>query len=416
MNRFEKAVCFRCGRPMSGKFYEPCPECAKEGVNVNYRTVFDLKGAKLPEKDNGQPGIYRFREFLALDDDAEVISIGEGNTPFRRLDRIGKKLGFNNLYMKDESKNPVMSHKDRMVSLMVTKAVAEGAPGMVIASTGNQGAAVAAYSSAADMPAIIFTTQNVSDSMKVMMQAYGGKVFVCHTMAERGVILEKVVKELGYVPASGLVNPPMGSNCFAVDAYKTISFEVFEQMGNKAPDWFIVPISYGDTMYGVYKGMCDLRDMGYIDELPKFGAAEVFGAAENTILAGTNDPITQKTEPSIQTSIAVGTAAYHTVEAIKDSKGEARSSHDEEALAMQKLLAQTEGVFAEASSAASLVVAEKLLKEGKIKPDDEVVLLITSTGVKTPDVVSQWLPKVPEIDATLEDLRKEMEDTYNEKM
>ncbi len=412
MSRFERAVCFRCGRPLSGKFYEPCPECAKEGVNVNYRTEFDLRGAKLPAK-NDQPGIYRFREFFAIDDDTPVVSIGEGNTPLHRLDRLGKKLGFNNLYMKDESKNPVMSHKDRMCSLMVTRALAEGAPGMVIGSTGNQGAAVAAYAAAANLPCVIFTTPNVSESMKVLMQAYGASVFVTRDMNERGVILEKLVRELGFSPASGIVSPPMGSNCFALDGYKTISYEVYEQMDHQAPDWFVVPISYGDTMYGIYKGMNDLKEMGYIEEVPKFAAAEVFGAAENTIKAGSDDPIAQPSEPSIQTSIATGYVAYHTVQAIKASKGEARTSHDEEALAMQKLLAQTEGVFAETASVASLVVAQKLLEEGKIKPDDKVVVLITSTGVKTPDVAAKWLPSVPTIGPTLEELRKAMEENYH---
>ncbi len=412
MDRWKRAVFFRCGRPMSGAFYEPCPECAKNGVLVNYRTEFDLTGAKLPPRDNGQPGIYRFREFFALEKDAPVVSLGEGNTPLHRLDRIGKKLGFNNLHMKDESKNPVMSHKDRMCSLMVTRAMAEKAPGMVIASTGNQGAAVAAYASAADLPCIIFTTENVSDSMKVLMQAYGGKVFICHSMDERAIMMQQVVKELGYVPASGMTSPPMGSNCFAVDAYKTISYEVFEQLGNKAPDWFIVPISYGDTLYGIYKGMCDLKEMGCIEKLPRFGAAEVFGAVENTIAAGTNDPVEQKTEPSIQTSIAVGTAAYHTIEAVRAAEGEARSSRDDEALMMQKLLARTEGVFAEASSAASLVAAHKLLQEGKIDPDEKVVVLITSTGIKAPEVAKQWLPEVPYIDATMTSLREQMENNY----
>lgn len=412
MSWYKKTICPRCGRPLEGKFYEACPACRQEGVNVNYETVFDLTEAKLPSIKSEQPGIYRFREFYAMEDSDPVVSIGEGNTPLQPLARMGKKLGLNHLYMKDESKNPTMSHKDRLCSLIVSRALSEGAPGITISSTGNQGAAAAAYAAVAGLPCVIFTTPNVSASMKTLMLAYGASVFVTPTMEDRGVIMEKLVREMDFVPASGLMTPPIGSSCFGIDAYKSIAFEVFEQMGNQVPDWFVVPISYGDTLYGIYKGMCDLKEMGYIDAVPRFAAAEVFGAVENTLAAGSDDPIPQPSEPSIQTSIATGYAAYHTVHAVKDSHGAARSSHDDEALQMQRLLAKTEGVFAETASVASLVVLEKLVKEGTIKPDDKVVVLMTSTGIKAPEVAARWQPEIPCIHPTLEEFRAAMKRDY----
>lgn len=412
MGYFKEAVCSRCGRPLEGKFYDACPACRAAGVNVNYRTVFDLSQAKLPPKDSDQPGIYRFRQFFALDDNDPVVSIGEGNTPLHRLDRMGQRLGLKNLWMKDESKNPTMSHKDRLCSLIVSKALSEGAPGITISSTGNQGAAAAAYAAVAGLPCVIFTTSNVSASMKTLMQAYGASVFVTPSMSDRGVIMEKLVRELGFVPASGVMSPPIGSSCFGIDAYKSIAFEVFEQMGGQVPDWFVVPISYGDTLYGIYKGMCELKEMGYISKVPRFVAAEVFQAVENTLKAGSDDPLPQPSQPSIQTSIATGFCAYHTVHAVKDSQGIARSSHDDEALAMQKTLAKTEGVFGEAASVASLVVLEKLVKEGVIQADDKVVVLMTSTGVKTPEVTDMWVPEIPCIHPTLEEFRSAMKGSY----
>ena len=107
--------------------------------------------------------------------------------------------------MKDESKNPTMSHKDRMCSLIVSKALADKAPGIVISSTGNQGAAAAAYAAVAGLPCVVFTTPNVSETMKTLMQAYGAQVFVTPTMSDRGIIMEKLVREMGYYPASGLL-------------------------------------------------------------------------------------------------------------------------------------------------------------------------------------------------------------------
>ncbi len=196
MSWYKEAVCMRCGRPLDGKFYDACPKCAEESVNVNYRTIYDLSSAKLPAAETTQPGIYRFRDFYPLEDSDPVVSIGEGNTPLHRLERMGKQLGLEQLWMKDESKNPTMSHKDRLCSLIISKALAEKAPGITISSTGNQGAAAAAYAAVAGLPCVIFTTSNVSPSMKTLMQAYGASVFVTPSMADRGVIMEKLVREL----------------------------------------------------------------------------------------------------------------------------------------------------------------------------------------------------------------------------
>ena len=100
MSYFKEVTCIRCGRPLgNGKFYTGCPDCKAEGVGANYTTRFDLKGAKLPTQ-NGQPGIYRYRDFFPLPDDAVPVSIGEGNTPLLKLERLGEKLGIKNLYVK----------------------------------------------------------------------------------------------------------------------------------------------------------------------------------------------------------------------------------------------------------------------------------------------------------------------------
>lgn len=404
--------CVRCERRMETPYWESCPNCRKEGIQVNYKTIYDCNGKKLPTLQNEEIGIYRFKDFFPIEKDDPYISLGEGNTPLHRLSRLGEKMGLHNLYMKDESKNPTMSHKDRMCSLIVSKALAEHAPGVVISSTGNQGAATAAYAAVAGLPCVVFTTPNVSPTMKILMQAYGAQVFVTPTMADRGIIMEKLVHEMGYYPASGLVSPPIGSSCFGVDAYKSIAFEVYEQMGNAVPDWFVIPISYGDTLYGISKGMEDLKEMGYISKLPRLAGAEVFHAAENNLAEGNKIPKEQPSEPSIQTSIATGWVTYQTLEALRKCGGTARTSNDDEALKMQKRFAETEGIFAETASCASLVVLEKLVKEGKIKPDEKVVVLITSTGIKTPDITQLYVPEVPCINPELEDFKKAMKESY----
>lgn len=412
MNSYKNVRCARCKKPMETAYYDSCPYCKAQGYNVNYETVYNCAGKKLPKKTDESIGIYRYKEFYSLGENDPYVSLGEGNTPLHKLNRIGREMGLDHLYMKDESKNPTMSHKDRMCSLIVSKALADKAPGVVISSTGNQGAATAAYAAVAGLPCVVFTTPNVSDTMKTLMQAYGAQVFVTSTMSERGIIMEKLVREMGYYPASGLVSPPIGSSCFGVDGYKSIAFEIFEQLDAQAPDWFIVPISYGDTLYGISKGMKDLKEMGYIDRLPKLAAAEVFHAAERNLELDNEIPVEQPSKPSIQTSIATGWVTYQTIKALKECEGAARTSNDEEALVMQKRLAKAEGIYAETASCASLVVLEKLVKEGKIKADDKVVVLITSTGVKDPETTNLYLPEVPCILPTLDAFKKAMKDNY----
>lgn len=413
MSYFKDVTCIRCGRPLGdGKFYTGCPDCKAEGVGANYTTNFDLKGAKLPVQ-NGQPGIYRYRDFFPLPDDAVPVSIGEGNTPLLKLERLGKKLGIDNLYVKDESRNPTLSYKDRLCSLIVTKARHEGAQAVTIASTGNHGAACAAYAAAAGMPCVVFTVPQVPETMKTLMQAYGACVVVTPTSIDRWTIMGKCVEELGWTPVSGFQSPSIGSNCYGIDGYKTIAFEIYEQLGNEMPAMISVPACYSDGLYGTYKGACDLKEMGYIDELPKFVGAEVFGSIETTIANGAKDPVTVPSDWSISFSIANGLCTWQGLEAVRGSDGYARSSSDEETMEMQLLLGATEGIYAEASSCTSLVALAKLAKEGKIAPDQKVVAVLTSTGLKDPATTKKHLPSVPTIQPEMDELRVALKDAYN---
>lgn len=413
MSYFKDMVCIRCGHPMgSGAYFEGCPVCKAEGVGSNYTATYDLTNAKLPDA-NGQPGIYRYRDFYPLPDDAKPVSIGEGNTPLLHLKRLGQKLGLANLYAKDETRNPTLSYKDRICSLLVTKAKHDGAPAVTISSTGNHGAAAAAYAAAAGMPCIVFTVPQVPQTMKTLMQVYGACVIVTPTAQDRWTIMEKCVRELGWTPLSGFQSPAIGSNAYGIDAYKSIAFEIYEQLGNQAPAMISVPACYSDGLYGTYKGACDLKAMGYIDELPKFVGAEVFGSLQKTIESGAKDPVAVPSEWSVSFSIANGLCTWQGLQAVRGSNGYARSSSDKETLAMQKLLASTEGLYAEASSVTSLVTLGKLAAEGKIKPEDKVVAVLTSTGLKDPATTQKELPPVPQIQPDMAELRAALRDSYN---
>ncbi len=412
MKYLKDVRCIRCGHPLGdGKFYEGCPVCKAEGVGSNYTTVYDLKGATLPQNSD-QPGIFRFRDFYPLPQEAKAVSIGEGNTPLLKLERLGAKLGIDNLYVKDESRNPTMSYKDRLCSLIVSRAVHSGASAITMASTGNHGASAAAYAAAAGIPCVIFTVPQVPETMKTLMQVYGACLMVTPTAIDRWTIMGKCVDEFGWEPVSGFQAPAIGSNCYGIDGYKSIAFELYEQMGNKVPDMISVPACYSDGLYGTYKGSCDLKEMGYTDQIPKYVAAEVFGSMQKTLEAGTNAPIATDAQWSVSFSIANGLCTWQGVDAVRGSNGFARSSTDEESLAMQQLLASTEGIYAEASSVTALVALAKLAKEGNIASGDNVVAVLTSTGLKDPATTRTVLRTPPTIAPEMAELRIAMKETY----
>src|SRR5512137_2219499 len=218
--------CLRCHAVYDDqRLFTGCPRCAQQPVNVNLtvRVPATARGRLTPESFPTAPrSLWRFRRLLPLPD-AEPVSLGEGATPLVPLGRLGHRLGVPQLFAKDESQNPTWSYKDRLSSLAVTHAVATGARVITIASTGNHGASTAAYAARAGLPCVIFTLASVPDTMKTLMQSYGAAVVACPTSESRWALMRQSVERLGWYPTGGFVLPPIGSNPYGVDGYKTIA-------------------------------------------------------------------------------------------------------------------------------------------------------------------------------------------------
>ena len=417
MSYFTGVKCIRCGYPMGDHpFYRGCPVCASDEHQVNFTTTYDLSSAHLPTADSKEKGIFRYRKFYPIEDNAEIVSLGEGNTPLLRLERLGKELGIENLYVKNEATNPTASFKDRLMAVVATMVKHNGSPAITISSTGNHGAAAAAYSAAAGLPCVIFTVPEVPDTMKTLMQVYGACLVVVPTAIDRWKIMGQCVKEFGWTPASGFVSPPIGSNCYGIDGYKSIAFELYEQLGQNAPEMIIMPTAYCDGLYGTYKGMTDLKTMGYIDNLPKMVAAETSGPRKKTLQTGSEFSEYVENNWSVAFSIGGNRCTYQGLEAVRKSRGYARTSTDEETMQMQLKLASLEGIYAEASSVTTLVAAAKLAREGKISGADRVVAVLTSSGLKDPLTTQKYLPAPPLIEPEMGQLRAALADAYGVKI
>lgn len=393
--------CPRCTaeRPDTEDPYAVCAPCDAAGYHVNPFPVYDLGGLSA-QPDGTRPGVFGWQHLLPLRADATPVSLREGGTPLLPLPRTAARLGVGELLLKDESRNPTWSYKDRLIAVAVTRAVQDGAPTVVVASTGNHGAAAAAYAAAAGLRCVVLTLESVPQTMKVLMQSYGADVVALQRGPDRWALLRQGVLERGWVPLSGFVDPPAGSNPFGIDGYKTIAYEIVADLG-RAPDVLVAPAAYGDGLTGVLRGFDDLLALGLIDRLPRMVAAEPLGPYAHAMANGFRPGATVPARPSVAFSIATPVATYQGYAALARSGGAAAAATEDEIMSEQLRLAREEGVYLEASAVVPVAVLAKLRAAGVVDVDESVVLLGTSTGLKDIGATAAHLPPVPVVEPTL---------------
>lgn len=403
-------VCPRCTTEVAeGRFMYGCPSCAAEGIAVNVYPAYDF-GSESFALDPSNPGLFERRGMLPLPDDGPIVSLHEGRTPLVHLERTGARVGLSQLYLKDETRNPTWSYKDRLAAVATSKAAADGADTIVVATTGNHGAATAAYAAAAGMRCVALTLASVPLTMKVLMQSYGAEVVALERPPDRWSLMRSAVEEWGWVPLSGLVDPPIGSNPFGIDGYKSISYEIYGSLG-AVPDVVIVPTAYADGLTGIYRGFTDLVELGRAETVPRMVAAEPLGPFAASLLDEGDLPAVTESRPSVAFSIAGSIATYQGVDVLRKTRGSAVVvGEDEEIIASQLALASEEGLYLEASSVTAVPAAARLAAEQDIGEDDVVVVIGTSTGLKDVGATAERLPDVPVIEPTLAALRAQLRD------
>ncbi|MBM4441861.1 MAG: pyridoxal-phosphate dependent enzyme [Candidatus Rokubacteria bacterium] len=408
--------CLRCrSRYGEPRLFAGCPRCREAGVAVNLTVEYDyaplagLTAAAIPAAPRG---LWRFRGLLPVRPE-HPISLDEGDTPLVRLTRLGARLGLPNLYAKDESRNPTWSYKDRLCALAVNHAVAIGARVITISSTGNHGASTAAYAARAGLPCVIFTLASVPDTMKTLMQAYGAAVVECPTSESRWALMREGVERLGWYPTSGFVMPPVGSNPWGVEGYKTIAYETAEALGWAAPDLVVVPSAYSDGLSGIWKGWAELQTLGLVKTAPRMLAAEPFGPLASALERGLDAPETVDAPgSSVAFSIASRYGTWQGLAALRESGGIGVRITDEGIYEAQRALGREEGLFVEPSSATSLTAVMQLKARGELDPNATIVIVLTSSGLKDPGASRAWLPPVPAADASFDRLLVTLREHY----
>jgi threonine synthase len=322
--------------------------------------------------------MWRFAGALPVSD---TVTLGEGDTPLIPVEALAAKYGIENLYAKNESANPTWSHKDRLAAVTVAVAREAGARVVAVASTGNHGAAVAAYAARAQLRCIVATLRTVPPLMKELMTSFGAEVVATETSEERYELITAGVERHGWYPASNITAPPVGSDPYGISAYKTIAYELFEDLAG-VPDWIVIPVAYGDCLAGVVEGFTELHTLGLVSRMPRIVGAELFGALERALAGEPLGPAT--THATAAFSIGGAFTTYQAVAALRACDGLARSAAEDEIEKAQHELAECEGLYVEAAAAVPFVVAAKLAAEGLLRPVDRVVCLLTSTGLKAP--------------------------------
>ncbi len=404
-------ACVRCGAayPVTRYAFD-CDRCRGEApanLTVTYEDQA-FAGLRREAVAAGPPTLWRWAPFLPVAA-GDAVSLGEGGTPLVLAERLGAELGAR-LWVKDESRNPTWSFKDRLASVVVSAARQLGARVIASSSSGNAGAAVAAYAARAGLPCIVFTFQGAAGPMVTQMRAYGALVGAVRDKADRWKLLEAGVRRFGWFPTSPFVAPAVGSNPLGIEGYKTLAYEVAEQLAGQAPDWCVLPVCYGDALYGMWKGFQDLRRLGWIDRTPRLVAAEIYGSLAATLAAGGDALVdVPRTRNTIAASIGATQATYQALHVIRASGGTAVRVSDDELLHWQARLAAREGLWVEPSSAASVAAVHRLRRDGVVADGQSVVAVVTAGGLKdvAPTVRRQGeVPLVPaDVDVALDTLR-----------
>jgi threonine synthase len=391
--------CLRCHtRFDEPRLFTGCPRCRAEGVAVNLTVECDLAPLAGVTRETFAPpgkGLWRFRHLLPARA-AKPVTLGEGATPLVHLEHLGRRLGLPKLYAKDESQNPTWSYKDRLCAVAVTHAVETGARVITISSTGNHGASTAAYAARAGLPCVIFTLAAVPETMKTLMQAYGAAVVACPTSESRWDLMRQGIERFGWYPTSGFIAPPVGSNPWGVEGYKTIAYEIAEDLGWTAPDVVVVPSAYSDGLYGTWKGWTELQALGLVKHAPRMIAAEPFGPLTHALERELEAPdIVEAPSPSVAFSIASRYGTWQGLAALRESGGAGVRLTDEGIFEAQRALAREEGLYVEPSSAAALTAVMQLAGRKALHAEQTIVVVLTSGGLKDTGATRTWLPPVP---------------------
>lgn len=365
--------CPRCGRRGAG--FAGCEPCARDGVAVNLvPEPADLRGRDL----RGFPGgPWGWPDTLAFTGHAGAVTLGEGNTPLipdGTVDRLLLKL---------ETHNPTGSHKDRAMSVGVTAARSAGYRVVVAASSGNAGAAVAAYAARAGLHAIVTTTSAVPPAIRAQITATGATLAIYTSAAGRNEATRRLVDDFGCFPLTNFVDPGPGSNTLAIEGYKSIAYELARDAPNAG--CIVVPTSRADLVAGIARGYAELSSSGQLTVAPQLVIAEPTSGSAFAMAMGLpraeQETIRVERSESAAFSIGSDVANFQGLCALWASGGHAVGVHEQDLLGEYDRL-RREGLWVEASAATAVYAAR-----AETMSHAQVIAIVSAGGTKDPGLL-----------------------------
>jgi threonine synthase len=367
-----------------------CPRTSTDDiaypVEVDY--AYDRVRPDLFSSGRGAPHSAGLDRWAPLLPPLAAPGLGEGSTPLVELEP--------GVFIKDESRNPTWSHKDRLNRCTTSAAVGVGAQGIVVASSGNHGASAAAFAARAGLRCVVITGPEIPPAVDAFLHAYDAVVLPV-PWAARWPLMRQIVDRIGLHPVSNLTSTHTG-HAFGPEGYKTIAYEIYTEIG--VPAAVFVPTGYGELLFGVWKGFTELRRLGLSERVPRMFACEPAGAAPLVTAMRQGLPAAHvELGPTDAYSIISLVSGYRGVVAVRDSGGRALAVTDEQLRAARSEMART-GLWAELSSAAGLA---GLRSVGEMS--GPVVCVSTSSGFKDRAVGSRTTETV---DPDWEEVRRRL--------
>ena len=358
---------------------EPLPpthRCPKCGGLLEYRIDYERP------KDVEFAGDFTFWRYRSLLPEVRhMATMEEGGTPLYRAERLAREMHLDELHLKDETRNPTNSFRDRSAALMVSNILDLNLTSAVCATNGNMGASLSAYCAKYGINCHVVIPKLVDMGKLAQMLVYDAVIEEHGETVDKAIErAEKLADETGWYQATPELNP------LVIEAQKTIAFEVAEQF--RVPDWFIVSMGSGGTVHSVWKGFVELHELGKIDKLPRLVGVQADGCSPIVdAYSGVRKEFVKPSTHAIGIFVAKPIQKEMALTAIKESNGLAASVSDQEIFSAEQEIAKLEGLFAEPASSGTIAALKRLRRESVIDADESVVCLITGSGLKATDVL-----------------------------
>lgn len=399
MGFVKSLICKECRKVYPKEALHVCEFCFGP-LEIDYDYVGIKKVISRKSIEKAPPNMWRYKDLLPIDGEP-AVGLHCGFTPLVRAKNLGKALGIDNLYLKNDSVNhPTFSFKDRVVAVAITKIMEFGMDTVGCASTGNLANSVAAHAAEANLKSYVFVPSDLEPGKNVGTLIYGANLIAVNGSYDD---VNRLCSEISMNYKWAFVN--INIRPFYGDGSKTFGYEIMEQLGWKCPDNIIVPVAGSSLITKIAKSFKEFKDLELIDEVKtKIFAAQASGCAPVTTAIKNGTDVIKPVRPNtIAKSIAIGNPAdgYYGVKTVVESGGWGEDVNDDEIVEGMKILASTEGIFTETAGGVSVSVTKKLVKQGRIKKDELTVISITGNGLKTREAVEKSIGEFPIIEPNL---------------